>query len=280
MSLNPDLNKQAKEVIFSRKLNKPSHPKIVFNSAPVVWTDWQKHLGMYLDKALNFNLYIKENMSKAMKGIGVIQKLNKTLPRHSLIVIYKPSVGPQLDYGDIIYDQPNSERFTQKIEIIQYKAALAITGAIKGTSQCKLYSELGFESLKFRRWFRKLCTFFKLKTSGLPKYLFDLIPQNNHLYSTRFLEDVTTFYSRTDTFKYFFFPSTILAWNKLERKIRQSSTLLTSLLKIGRPVPKPVYNMHNPNSLKLLTRLRLGLSHLNEHKFNHNFKDCKSFMLL
>ena len=35
--------------------------------------------------------------------------------------------------------------------------------------------------------------------------------------------------------------------------------------------------MHNPNDLKLLTRLRLGLSHLNEHKYhknNHNFKDC------
>ena len=139
-----------------------------------------------------------------------------------------------------------------------------------------MYSELGFESLKFRCWFRKLCTFFKLKTSGLPEYLFDLIPQNNHLYNTRFLEDVTTFYSRTDAFKYSFFPSTILEWNKLERKIRQSSTLLSfrnSLLKIGRPVPKPVYNIHNPNSLKLLTKLRLGLSQLNEHKFNQNFKD-------
>ena len=62
----------------------------------------------------------------------------------------------------------------------------------------------------------------------------------------------------------------------MERKIRQSSTLLTfrnSLIKIGRPVPKPVYNIHNPNGLKLLTRLRLGLSHLNKHKFNHNLKD-------
>ena len=91
------------------------------------------------------------------------------------------------------------------------------------------------------------------------------------------MENVTTFYSRTDAFKYSFFPSQILEWNKLERKIRQPSTLLTfrnSLLKIGRPVPKPVYNIHNPNVLKLLTRLRLGLSHLNEHKFNHNFKDC------
>ena len=144
-------------------------------------------------------------MSKAMKGIGVIQKLNKTLPRHSLITIYKSFVRPHLDYGDVNYDQPNNESSKQKIERIQYKASLAITGAIKETSQSQLSSELGFESLKFRRWFRKLCTFFKLKTSGLPEYLFDLIPQNNHLYNTRSLEDVTTFYSRTDAFKYSFF---------------------------------------------------------------------------
>ena len=72
LPFNPDLNKQAQEVIFSRKLNKPCHPKIVFSSAPVVYADWQKHLGMYLDKSLNFNFHLKENMSKAMKGVGVI----------------------------------------------------------------------------------------------------------------------------------------------------------------------------------------------------------------
>ena len=60
----------------------------------------------------------------------------------------------------------------------------------------------------------------------------------------------------------------VLERNKLERKIRQSLTLLTfrdSLLKIGQPAPKLIYNKHNPNGLELLTRLRLGLSHLNEH---------------
>ena len=44
---------------------------------------------MYLDKDLNFNLPIKEKMSKPMKRIGVIQKLTKTLPWDSLIVIHK-----------------------------------------------------------------------------------------------------------------------------------------------------------------------------------------------
>ena len=46
------------------------------------------------------------------------------------------------------------------------------------------------------------------------------------------------------------------------------------LLKEIGPKPSPLYNIHNPSRIKLLTRLRLGLSHLKEHKFNHNFDDC------
>ena len=78
----------------------------------------KKHLGMYLDECLNFNYNIKEKMSKAMKGIGIIKKLSKVLPPHSLVTIYKSFVRPHLDYGDIIYDQPNNESFNQKIERI------------------------------------------------------------------------------------------------------------------------------------------------------------------
>ena len=50
--------------------------------------------------------------------------------------------------------------FSRKLntEKIQYNAVLTITGAIKGTSQSKLYRVLGFPSLKFRDWFKKLCT--------------------------------------------------------------------------------------------------------------------------
>ena len=109
-------------------------------------------------------------MSKARKGIDIIKKLSKTLPRHALITVYKSFARPHLDYGDIFYDQ---RKMNKKIERIQYNAAFAITGAIKGTSQSKLYNELGFESLKFRRWFQKLCTFYKIKTTGVrsTKYL-------------------------------------------------------------------------------------------------------------
>ena len=125
-------------------------------------------------------------MSKAKKGIGIIRKLNKALPQHSLITIYKSFVRPHLDYGDIIYDQPNKESLNQKIERIQYNAALAI-----------------------RRWFRKLCTFYKIKATVVPQNFSDLIPQTNHLYNTCAAENVTIFYSRTNAFKYSFFRYTV-----------------------------------------------------------------------
>ena len=48
----------------------------------------------------------------------------------------------------------------------------------------------------------------------------------------------------------------------------------SKLLAFIRPVPRSIYNVFNPQGLKFLTRLRLGLSYLNEDRFRHNFKDC------
>ena len=38
-----------------------------------------------------------------------------------------------LDNGDVIYEQPNNSSLSDKIESVQYNAALVITGAIRGT---------------------------------------------------------------------------------------------------------------------------------------------------
>ena len=94
---------------------------------------------------------------------------------------------------------------------------------------------------------------------------------------TQSTEDVTTFYCRANIFKYSNFPSAILEWNNLDMKIGKTNFLMSfknSSLRVGRPTAMPMYGVHNAIGLKFLTRLRLDLSHLNEHKFKHNFKDC------
>ena len=62
--------------------------------------------------------------------MSVIERLYNILPRDSFLTIYKSFVRPHLDYSDIVYDQPNNQSFSNKIEAAQYNAALAITNAI------------------------------------------------------------------------------------------------------------------------------------------------------
>ena len=67
--------------------------------------------------------------------------------------------------------------------------------------------------------------------------------------------------------------------NSLDINIRNSSSINVfrkELLKFIRPEPNSTYNINDTKGLKLLTRLRLGLSHLGDHKFRHNFQDCVS----
>ena len=275
MSFNSDRSKQAQEVIFSRKTSIQSHPVLTFDNCPVIKTTHHKHLGLILDEKLNFKEHLKEKMFKTLKGIAVLRKLQNIIPRNSLLTIYKSFIRPHLDYGDIIYHQPNNVSLCQKIESIQYQAALAITGAIHGTSQTKLYNELGIESMKLRQWFRRLCCFFKIKSSGLPHYLNDLIPKPSLRYTTRF-SPLPNFKVRTELFKNFFFPYTVNEWNNLDNIIKSSDSFLMfrkRMLNLIRPKCHETYEIHNPTGLKLLTRLRLGLSHLNDHRFNHNFRD-------
>ena len=92
-----------------------------------------------------------KNLQQANKGKGVIKKLHNVVLRRAVLTIYKCFIRLNLDYGDFVYDQPNNDSFGSKIESIQYDAAQATTGAIRGTSQTKLYNKLGLKSLRSRR---------------------------------------------------------------------------------------------------------------------------------
>ena len=131
MMLNPDLTKQAQEVVFSRKTEKSFHSQVFFNEVPVDRSVSQKHLGLHLDQKLDFCKQINEKISKGQNGISVIEKIYNIFPTNALHAIYKSFVWPHLDYGDIVYDQPNKQSFLNKIEAVEYNAALAITIAIK-----------------------------------------------------------------------------------------------------------------------------------------------------
>ena len=223
-TFNPDFNKQVQEVIFSRKIRKTSHPPLTFNDNSVKQVQFRKHLGVYFESRLDFREYLQNMFNKTNETISLLRKLQNNLPRAPLIAIYKSFIRPHLDYGDILYDQTFNNSFHERLESIQYNAALAITGAIRGSSREKLYQELGFESLQQRRWYRKLCLFYNIRNSNI-----------------RNSENLALFKKR--------------------------------ILAFIRPSANSTFQCFNPNGLKLITKLRLGLSHLSFHKFKHSFQD-------
>ena len=122
MSFNLDPSKQAQGYIFSRRTKKISHPSLCFNNSIVSQTPYQKHLGIFLDVRLTFEEHLKVITTKVNKTIGLLRKLQKTLPRPVLMIIYKAFVRPHLDYGYIIYDEAYKETCHQKLESIQCNA--------------------------------------------------------------------------------------------------------------------------------------------------------------
>ena len=89
-------------------------------------------------------------------------------------------------------------------------------------------------------------------------------------YNTRNANNIPQFKVKHNFFQNSFFPSVVIEWNKLDQNIRNSENLFIfkkKLLKFIRPSGNSVFRCHNPKWL------RLGLSHLWEHKFKHGFLD-------
>ena len=130
------------------------------------------------------------------------------------------------------------------------------TRFIKG----ELYQKLGFESLQQRRWYSKLCSFYKVFKNKSLRYLFNIIPIRSPAYSTRNHVNIPLFKTNHNFFKNSFFPPTIIEWNNLDPNLRNSDTYGTfksTILKFIRLSPKSVFECHNPQVIKFLTTLCL-----------------------
>jgi len=259
MQFNPDITKQAIEVIFSSKYKKVFHPPLVFGGIPVAREKSTKHLGFYLDEKLSFKIHITESIKKAMKGISLLKFLTRYLDRSKLDITYKLYVRPHLEKGDVIFHQRSSE-LMKAIESVQYQAGLIVAGCWKGTSKFKLYSELGWESLAERRTFHRLSLYYKILNNKSPPYLREFVLDSPP--------------SGTLRYKNTFFPFCFSHWNDLSHPVKNSdsiSVFKSKYIKTIRPPKRNFFGIIDRKGIPLLTRMRVEFSDLRDHRFNHNF---------
>ena len=113
---------------------------------------------------------------------------------------------------------PKMNLFVKNKNLCSTKATLAIICAIQGTSFDKIYQELGPQSFKSRRCYKRLnCMSKKMKERAL----INLVPKCEPAIRTR-NNSIPELNSRTVCFKYSYFPSTLKDWFNLDLNIRHA----------------------------------------------------------
>ena len=167
----------------------------------------------------------------------------------------------------------------QKWNPTNINVCLAIR-AIRGTWKEKIYQELGLESLQLRRWYNKLCLFYKVFKYEHSKYLFNIIQVRSTQYATRTEGNIPLIKTKHNFFMiffffFFFFFHLLLFNGKTLIHVLETLTkyfiFKEKIINFIRPSPNAFFERHNPQGIKLITRLRLGLRHLRKHKFKHSF---------
>ena len=175
----------------------------------------------------------------------------------------------------MVYDYPGNTSFMQKLEFVQYNASLAISGCFRGTSRDKLYSELGLESLADRRFYRRLIAFYKIVNKKAPQYLIDyLLSQDLASINLRKRPAIYPLDARTERYRNSFCPYCISQWNNLDNRIRNLTSIANfkrAILDFVRPNPTPYFKTNRLSGFVVFTRLRVGFSHLREHKLETFF---------
>ena len=135
-----------------------------------------------------------------------------------------------------------------------------------------------------RREFRRLTQFYKIMNNLTPQYLREPVPDPRmHLFGPRSTNVLPPIPCKTDRFKSSFYPDSVEKWNDVGvefRSIAKLSDFKSSYVQLIRPIKKDIFNVHNPDGIKRIFQLRVGLSPLKAHKKSHNFGDTESDICL
>ena len=180
--------------------------------------------------------------------------------------------------------KPGNVNFESKLERVQYNACLALTDAIRGTNRDSIYAELDLESLLARRWYRKLLFFCKIVHGLSSAYLTAYISfanERSHNARSSTQRDLDVPICRTKYSQSSFFSYCIKIWNGLDPDLQNKNSYKEFKSKISpfiKMKSNSIFSVHDGYGVKLLSRLRLNFSHLNEHKVQHGFKDGNKCM--
>ncbi|CAC5398420.1 unnamed protein product [Mytilus coruscus] len=236
----------------------------------------QSNPRLILNDKLSWTDHIADICKKCHSKLNTILRMRHLLPRLCIEKLYKAFVRSLLDYADVIYDNCSSGADFANIEHVQRRACIISTGAIRVTKHVTLLKEVGLELLKIRRKVHRLTYLYKIKNHLVPDYLRNFHPlfhHNTENYNLRRHANLIPIRSRTVAYYNSFLLATIRDWNSLSAELMSATSLASfkRLLKKNLNLcSKKIYSRGHGYEKKIHTRLRLGLSALNDHLYKYN----------
>lgn len=173
--------------------------------------NWKHHVNQVTTKSTGILAFLRRNLGKSNKKVK--EKAYMTLVR------------PNLEYAASAWD-PFRKCQIDALERVQRRAARFVTGKYsRDQSVTTMLRELQWPSLHQRRRDQRLVNFYKGVNSHnalkLPPYL-----TMNKIHTRRqHGHNYTQMCCNTDSYKYSFFPRTIVDWNSLPHKVVNQETV-------------------------------------------------------
>lgn len=183
---------------------------------PLKQVDEHKYLGVTLTSTLSWNSHITNICAAAFRKLCLLRHKLKTAPSEVKYLAYTSIIRPKLEYACVIWD-PHTKTNIECLERIQRRAVRFIYGMYGPTDSVSAQMERhGIPTLESRRKSFRLKLLYQLVNR---KLLFDHSPYISRLETRRGRHShslaLTPYFSKTNLFKFSFFPRTICEWNNL-----------------------------------------------------------------
>lgn len=176
------------------------------------------YLGVQISNGLQWKQHVEYVVAKASRTLGFLRRNLHQCPPHIKAQAYISLVRPILEYASPAWD-PHNEGEVKALEKVQRTAARFVTNCWSREPGCvtKAMKRLGWATLKSRREKARIKAFHTATTIGHVIKVPAHIRKAGDRYATR-TNNPRKFvvpFSRTNTYKYSFFPRTIREWNRL-----------------------------------------------------------------
>ena len=170
-------------IIGSRhKLTKITiEPEIRIGETAIKRVRNSKTLGVLIDEHLTWDKQLENVQTKVSRGIGMLRRMRKVVPKTTLIKVYNAIILPHFDYCSLVWDNC-SDYLIDKLQKLQNRAARVITGRSYKTRSRDVLKELQWQPLKERFEHKKLLFMHKIRNNEFPNSILNMfkLKTNSH----------------------------------------------------------------------------------------------------